>query len=267
VTEFEVKSVVIACDAAADIPLAVGEAATLAARWGAALHGVYFEDENLNRIANLDVAVHVSFSSVANPQADAGLPLKEILQLYRAGMRRTLEDEAKRRGLPAWSFRSLRPSLPAGGLHEIDADVLIVEASARKILNGRRLSPWRATMINAQSTVLLKRRGGGRGVAVCVGGDAEAVERTIQAALAVISSSDDVAILCSDASAIKTAEVILTSVHRPLRITSFTAGTAMLMSRLRHLNPSLLVVGPGESDTGLLPLLAETDWNLLLVKW
>ena len=59
-TEFAIKRVIVACDAAADMQLAAAAAAALAARKGAALHGIFFEDENLHRLAHLEIAAHVA---------------------------------------------------------------------------------------------------------------------------------------------------------------------------------------------------------------
>ena len=154
--EFEIKRIVVACDAAADARLAAELAAALASRHGAELHGIFFDDENLHRIAELDVAAHVGFSPSQDAPPLTGAAVQQIQQMRSRGMRRAVEAAAAQRWL-AWSFDTMR-TLPTEDLPVGEGDMLILEAGTRPFSGGwRPRSPWLSTVIEADNTVLLHR--------------------------------------------------------------------------------------------------------------
>ena len=142
-TEFEIKRVVVACDAQGEIERALHEASALAARLRVPLHGVFLKDENLLRLAGLPFARALSLSSPDCSEAFASGDLEALLSALAARMRRALAMVAEEAGLD-WSFAELRdvPSAASGVVEE--GDMLVIEAGGPPVSDARRLrSPWR----------------------------------------------------------------------------------------------------------------------------
>lgn len=122
------RRIVVICDGTSDILPAVSEAAALAARWGVALHGIYLEDENLRRLAELPFGRQVSLSS---GKLSEGLSVADIAALSTAlgaGMRRAIAAAAGKEGVE-WSFGSTRDLTATLARTADNRDMLIVEES------------------------------------------------------------------------------------------------------------------------------------------
>ncbi len=262
-TAFEIRSIVIACDAAADMSLAVADAAALAARWGATLNGIFFEDENLHRLAELEIVAHIGLARDQSANALTGEALQELLKLSSGGMRRAIEAAAVEHGL-SWSFKTLRLS-PASSWPALDGDIVIVEASARPFAGGwRPRSPWLAAALEAPTTTLLRRRRDGHGVAIVLPEEAAAREQIVRAALAFADSGEPVVVLSSDPRA---AEMIPPDqLRRQLRVETLAPDRADLTARLARLDPALLVVSADESALALRQIAETSECDLLIVK-
>ena len=266
-SELEIRRVVIACDAAADIRLAVDEAAAFAAQWRALLHGIYFEDENLYRLAELDVARHVTLSAANEPGAAAGETLKQMLPAFAAGMKRALESAAVQHRL-RWSFGIQRvlPSAPV--FREIAGDILIVEAGVRPFSGAwRPRSRWQSNALDAQGTVLLKRRRGGRrGAVTVVPRDPAAYERLLSAAFTMAAPEDEVVILSPDRRVEGSAERLAANRNHKFRVEPLPGDIDELLKHVATLDPSLLVLSATEAEPALRALAEGTQCDLLLVK-
>jgi hypothetical protein len=196
VTEFEIKRVVIACDAAADVQLAAAAAAALAARQGAALHGVFFEDDNLHRLAQLEIAAHVGLAADVPLPAAPGDVLNDILRMRGGTMRRALQTAAARHHL-SWSFDRVlsTESLPAS-----EGDVLMIEA-ARRPFSGqwRPRSRLLTSMVRNPNTFLLRRGREGRVTVVMTPCDPATCERLVGAVFAFAEGDQTVVFMSSSA--------------------------------------------------------------------
>jgi hypothetical protein len=262
VTSFEIKRVVVACDAAADMQVATAAAAALAARQGAALRGIFFEDANLRRICQLEIAAHVGLSGDSTVAAATGPGLEEILDMRGSTMRRALETAAARHRL-SWSFDRARStdSLPAS-----EGDILIIEA-ARRPFSGRwrPRSPWLSTVARTANTLLLRRGHEGRVAVVITPRDAASCERLVSAAFAFAEGESTVVFMSSATQIRDLAERGVTRGQRLVFEPRSDEVTAVL-SRLAQLDPNLLVVSAEESMTVRNALADATSCDLLVVK-
>src|SRR5579862_9453673 len=97
----EIERVVVALDAASENRAAIATAARLAARWKAPLHGVFVEDDDLIRLANLPFArvVTLGFGVEAINQQQA----RRQMHAFAERARHELAAAARRHHLE-WSF-------------------------------------------------------------------------------------------------------------------------------------------------------------------
>jgi hypothetical protein len=195
------RRVVLVCDAACDIHLAVAEAAALAARWKAALRGVFIDDENLHRFAALPFGRPVSLSGAAAQEELTATDMARLSSALGAGMRRALEEAAKTQGLE-WTFGAIRDLPSAALVSAEEGDILVVEAASRTFSGAwRPRAAWEKSPAAFAGTVLIKGRGGGTtGILVLLPDDGEARERVLGASAAL--AGDDEEILLAGAEAV-----------------------------------------------------------------
>ncbi len=156
-SESKVRRVAIACDASCDIRVAVGEAAALAQRWNAELHGVFLEDENLYRLAGLPFGRQMTWSSAVS-ESLSGADLEKISSALGAAMRRAISEAAAQHGL-GWSFGILRDLPSAAALAEIEADILVIDVNPREFAAlWRPPSSWDALTGEHARTTLIRRQ-------------------------------------------------------------------------------------------------------------
>jgi hypothetical protein len=261
VTKFELKRVVIACDAAADVGLATAAAAALAARHGATLHGIFFDDENLHRLAQLEIAAHIGLAADM-PLPASGLALKEILHMRASTMRRALELAAA----PHQLFWSFDQAMSPDSLRAKEGDILIIE-TARRPFSGRwrPRSPWLSTMARNAETLLLRRGREGRVTVVVTPRDAAICEQLVSAVFAFAERDGAVVFVSSAARIQDLAERGAESAQR-LMFEPRSDEIAITLSRLAQLDPNLLVVS-AEEDIAVRDALADaTSCDLLIVK-
>jgi hypothetical protein len=257
----EPRRIVLVCEATSDVRAAVEETVMLAARWHAALHGVFIEDENLFRLARLPFGRQATLS----PSVHEPLNEEEIASLSSAlgaAMRQALEEMAGKQGLE-WSFDVLRDLPRLAALAEIEGDILVVHDSARPFSGEwQPRSAWSEMPEEVARTILLRRQPPrARGLVAVVAESAADVERLLPPALDVAGGEDEIAIVLADddADAVRAAATSLAAT-RPLRV---EAAGGDLLRRVERLDPSLLVVAadsPGARD-----LLAGTRCDVLLV--
>ncbi|HUK57637.1 MAG TPA: hypothetical protein VLV50_00295 [Stellaceae bacterium] len=194
------RRVVLVCDAACDIRIAVADATILARRWGAALHGVFFDDENLHRFAALPFGRPVSLSSTANPEGLTAGHMARLASALGSAMRRELSQAASEHGLD-WSFGTIRDLPSAARFPSEEGDILVIEAAARAFSGAwRPHSAWDKSPFAFPGTVLLKgRRHGGRGILVALPADKAARDRVLAAGAAITDGEDDIALAGTNA--------------------------------------------------------------------
>lgn len=264
-TEFDIKRVVVACDSAADMVSAMTAAAVLASRHGAPLHGIFFEDENLYRVTELEIAAHVGLSPAYATRALTGTVLKEMLEIRSLGMRRAIKAAAEQQRL-TWSFGTTR-ALSAHALPISDGDMLVVDAGTRPFSGGwRPRSPWLSAVLACDNTVLLRRGQAGHGVAVLAPDEPQECERLIRTTLVLTEQKGATVVLTASPDVRSQIEQFQPADAPPFRFEPRPAEISDVVARLRQLDPNLVVVGVGESLPIKNALVEGTSSDLLFVK-
>ena len=203
------RRVVLMCDAACDIRRAVAEAASLAARWGAALHGVYIDDENLRRLAALPFGQQVSLSSAAGTEELSVATMGSLSSALGAGMKRALAEVAEAQRLH-WTFGTIRDLPSAASVRAEAGDILVVEAAARAFSGTwAPHASWDKSPAAFSGTVLLKARGDGAdGILVLLPED-DTTQAKVLAACAALARDGEAITLAGDASVLAAAEAAI----------------------------------------------------------
>ena len=272
--EMTVRRVVIACDAACNIVLAVRSAAALAARWNATLHGVFLEDENLYRLAALPFGRQVTLSSPVVSEKISAADLEKLSPAMGAAMRRALAEAAAERGI-AWSFGIVRDLPTMAALSGIDADLLVVESVSRPFAGSwRPPSAWGKLTGESARTVLIRRQAhDGQGPVLVLTGSSARRDRLLASAVTVADPGDDIVVLVGDGSpsaidaATEAAKRLTTPQRRSFRLEAAPTDMAGLLRRIDRLQPGLIVVDAGEANgDAVRDLLIGTSCDVLLVR-
>jgi hypothetical protein len=270
--EPKVRRVAIACDAACDIRVAVDEAAALAERWNAALHGVFLEDENLFRLAGLPFGRQLTLSPAVS-ESLTGADLEQLSSALSAAMRRAVSEAATEHGLE-WSFDVVRDIASLSALAEVEADLLVVEAAPRPFSGSwRPRSSWEPLAEDHQRTTLIRRQKATRpGTVVILLGEGTDRDKAVASGLLVAGPEDEIAILAPKTSAAEMASVRemaerLAAPHqRRIRLEAASTDGASLIGQIDRLKPVLLVVDTGNATgSAVRDLLASTQCDVLLV--
>ncbi len=271
--EPKVRRVVIACDAACDIRVAVGEAAELAERWNAALHGIFLEDENLFRLAALPFGRQMTLSPAVS-ESLTGADLEQLWSALSASMRRAISEAAAQHGLQ-WSFDVVRDIASVAALAEVEADILVVEAAPRPFSGSwRPRSSWEPLNEDYARTTLIRRQKSTRpGTIVVLLGAGADLEKALASGLLMAGPEDEIVALVRNGSADEMgsarqmAERLTARGQRPPRIGTAPAEMSSLLLQIERLKPVLLVVDGGEpAGPALRDLLASTQCDVLLVR-
>lgn len=262
-TEFEVRRVVVACASAADTGMTTADAAALASRWRVALYGIYFEDENLYRAAELAIAPHIGLTATQPAAALSGADVKEMFERHARDMHRSLEDAARRYRL-AWSFGTLRGT-SVTTLPVAVGDLLIVDAGSRPFSGGwRPRSTWLSAIADIGTTVLVRRGHAGRDIAIVAPSDAAASEHLIEVAMAV--TPEDASLVIFTAPEVRPwIEKLQSATGRKIRVEPRPAEVQGVVARLRHLAPGLIAIDATENPAVRHALLEGTRGDLLIV--
>jgi hypothetical protein len=271
-TELSIRRIALACDPAADIPAAVEEAAALAERSNAALHGIFLDDENLYRLAGLPFVRQVTMS----PSISESLALGDLERWSSAlggAMRRALARAAAERGLD-WSFEVVRDLPGLAALAQAEADIIVVEGAARPFSGSwRPRSPWEnLPAAYARTTLLRRATRADAGTLVILSRERASDEKLLAAAFALAGSEDDFVILVPRGSPLD-----LESVHaiagalaggegRKLRVEAAAPEMPALLREIQRLDPVMLVLDSEADKSFLRELLAATRCNFLLVR-
>lgn len=151
-----IERVVVPLDAASEMRNAIAVAARLAARAKVRLHGVFIEDEDLLRLAQLPFARHVTFG------ADAGrLSAKEIERQLRSAAERIRREfaAAARHNRIEWSFEVVRLAADAPLVAATERDLVVAGALTRPIGQHFRTEwRWWSSVERISGPLLLAQR-------------------------------------------------------------------------------------------------------------
>ncbi|HXP77219.1 MAG TPA: hypothetical protein VN823_23985 [Stellaceae bacterium] len=264
------RRVVILCDGACDIRLAVGDAATLAARWGVALHGIYLGDENLRRLAALPFGQQVSLSGAVLSEDLHSGDVATLSSALGAGMRRAVAEAAEKLGIE-WSFGSTNELPSASALAGDEGDMLVIEGVTRAFSGSWR--PRSALEHRAGAftrTLLIRcRRHEGRGVLIILPAAAGDRRKVLEAGAAMAAGEDDITVLAPDtrdAERQSTATIGAAGVTPRLRFETRSADGPALLHRIAAINPALIAIDGGESVEVIRTLISEARHDLLIVR-
>jgi hypothetical protein len=269
-TELTIRRIVIACDAACDIRVAVEGAAVLAARYKAALHGVFLEDENLYRLAGLPFGRQVTLSSAVFESFSAA-EMDALSSTLGAAMRRSLAHAAAQHGLQ-WSFGVIR-DLPRGGaLAGVEGDILVVQSASRPFSGSwRPRSAWDSLPETCERTVLIRRDSrAGTGTVLILPGEGGDHDRILASGLAVAGPEDEVEVILCDGSPSDTdttkraGRSVGPAQRRKLRREPMPESLPALLRLIERVDPALVVIGGAAA--AVRDLLARTRCDVLLVR-
>ncbi len=264
------RRVVILCDGACDIRLAVRDAASLAARWGVALHGIYLGDENLRRLAELPFGQQVSLSGgVLSEGLHAG-DVARMSSALGAGMRRAVAEAAEKHGIE-WTFGSTSELPSASDMAGDEGDMMVVEGVTRAFSGSWRprssLEHRAGTFVR---TVLIRcRKHEGRGVLIVLP-DAEAERRKVlTAGVAIAAGEDEIIVLSPDTpDAKRQSSETMGDIGRTLniRFQRRDSNDLALLQHIAALNPAKVAIAGGESASVIRTLISEARRDLLIVR-
>ncbi len=271
-SEPKVRRIVIACDATADIGVAVAEAAVLAERWNAALHGVFLEDENLFRLAGLPFGRQMTLSPIVS-ETLSGADLQKLSSALGAAMRRAISEAAARHGLQ-WSFNVVRDIASLSALAPIEADLLVVEAAPRPFSGTwSPRSAWEPLGEDHQRTTLIRRQKSMRpGTVLIFLSELADKEKAVASGVLMAASEDDIVILVSPGAPDEVASVRqlaerLAPPPRRLRVEATSRQAGSLLRDIERFAPVLLVIDASDAASPeIRHLLASTGCDLLLVR-
>lgn len=275
------RRIVVVCDAACDVQVAVNEAAALAARWSAVLHGVFLEDENLYRLAALPFGRQITLSSAVFEGLEAA-DIAELSAAAGAAMRRALADASARHRLD-WSFEMLRDLPSMAALAGIEGDMLVVEGAGRPFSGSWAPRSfwgtlWGSLVEDHGRPMLIRRQPQtGTGDIVVLMDAREDGRKLLLSGLSVAGPTQQIVILVrggapADVHAAErmareqAAATEPEASGRMIKVEAVPADLPALRQRIERLKPDLITLAPGQSDGQIVQeLLAGTRCDLLLV--
>jgi nucleotide-binding universal stress UspA family protein len=151
-----IERVVVVLDAVSESRTAIDTATRLAARWRARLHGVFVEDDELLRLANLPFARQVSLG--AGVETLTRQQAERQLRAFAEQARRDIAAAAQRLNVE-WSFDVVHGGASAGVAVASTTDFLVAGTATRPIGGHFRVeSRWWSAVAPAVSSFLLSSR-------------------------------------------------------------------------------------------------------------
>jgi hypothetical protein len=150
-----IERVVVALDAVSENRAAIEAAARLAARWKAPLHGVFVEDDDLLRFADLPFARQVSLG--AGVETLTVRQAQRQLRVFAERARREISAAARRHGAEA-SFEIVRGT-STSGVAAASTDFVVAGPLTRPVGGHFRVeSRWWSAVLPASASFLLTHR-------------------------------------------------------------------------------------------------------------
>jgi nucleotide-binding universal stress UspA family protein len=273
-----IRRILVALDASPHSLAALDAATELAVNLGAELSGLFVEDVNLLRLAQLPFSKEMDFMTQSSRSLDRAY-LERQLRVQASRMRRALAERAEHSQVP-WSFGVARGAITSELLKAAaEADLTILGKSGWSLTRGRRLgSTTRAVLLQTDRLTLVLQQGARLGLPVLVLYDGSAAAlRGLNAATRFFpyTNGDLTVLVLADAPA--AAQDLQTQVTKWLGERGLQARYRWLIGptvgKLVHLvqeegcrfvvlpSPSL-----GLSDAALQSLLEKVDCPLLWVR-
>lgn len=168
-----IERIVVPLDAASENRAAIDAAARLAHRWGAELHGVFVEDNDLLHLARLPFARQVSIGVGVEPLTAE--QVERQLRAFAARARIEVEAAARRHGVE-WSFEISAAAAADAALTRSERDFLVAGTATRPIGRHFRVETrwWQVIERSAVSYLLVHREWATSGTVVTLVTDREA---------------------------------------------------------------------------------------------
>jgi nucleotide-binding universal stress UspA family protein len=187
-----IRRILVALDASSHSLAALETAAALAAALDAELTGLFVEDINLLRVAELPFAREMSLYSRAHRRLDLA-ELRLQLRALAGRARAALAAVAARHDIP-WRFRVAHGAVPVEVLSaSADADLIILGKVGWSLTSPRRMgSTVRVLVRQGRNLTLLLRKGDTLGLPVTViyDGTTSASQKALAAAEHLVRSQD-----------------------------------------------------------------------------
>lgn len=253
-SEKKIKRILVALDASPHSLAALEMGTELAAKLGAELTGIFVEDINIHRLANLPFANEVGFLTASIRKLDTPLVSREFRTLARQAYQ-AMELLAKRRNL-SWSFRRVQGVIPMELINAAtDADLILLGKSGwskRKQMG----STARVVVIDAPRQAFFLRPGIQIGLPMLVLYDGSPIARkTLGVALLIHTGNHPVNILVL-AKQESVAEKLQSDVIRQAEM----AGNPVELQLTPDLDLSILANMTTSSSCGILILPAESEY-------
>jgi nucleotide-binding universal stress UspA family protein len=272
---FTIRRILVALDASPDSLAALDAAARLAAKMNAELQGLFVEDQELLRLAEIPLARELAYFSAA------GVPLsretmERKLRAQSAQIRAALAGAAERAHV-AYSFRSVRGQVEievstAAG----DVDLLVLGGIGWSVGRRARIGSTALGIASGSIPVLLSPKRGipEHGHLLVYFDASHSAQRALQAAEEMAATGmDGITILAPSGTALpETGTEPASANGEPveLRARLFNASSEKsLLDALRAEHNSILVIGGRELLAKLPPLetiLCELQMPLLLLR-
>ncbi|MBI3515749.1 MAG: hypothetical protein HY060_17070 [Proteobacteria bacterium] len=272
-SELAVDRVVVRLDAVSDNGASIETAAGLAARWHVKLHGLFIEDEELLRLAELPFARQIGLA--AGPaKAIERSGLEDELRLAARHARRLLADAATQLRIE-WSFRTVRRAIGAPFDDTGAGDFIVIQADCRPFAHHVRLSSTRrgAPPDLGRPTLLLRQRaqvGKRRVIALIGSGLTRRIPNVLSAAAELAACrAETLTILCNpgdlSTGGVETWLKETTPSSVPIRVEPSPATVEALRRRIVALDCGALVFEPAALLDRIALLDVVAPWDLLLV--
>ena len=184
------ERIVVALDAVSENRMAIRAAARLAARWGVHLHGVFVEDDDLIRLANLPFARQVTLG--IGVEALDRLRAQRQMRVFIERARHDLAAAAKQHGIE-WSFEVVHGAAASGDLGSSSGDFIVACTATRPIGGHFHVEcRWWTPESRTPATRLLTRHQGDlhAAVAAVLHGRGAASGRLLEAASRLAEAND-----------------------------------------------------------------------------
>ncbi len=274
--EFVIRRILVALDASPHSRAALQAAVELAARLEAEVLGMFVEDINLLRLAELSLGGEVVVHSATRRELDAR-QLERELRAQAVLVRRALARMAQRARIQ-WDFRVVRGVVASELLNAASSmDLIILGRVGRSLVPGRRLGTTaRAVLSGATCLALILQYGSRLGMPILVVYDDSPLgSRALSASIALAQKGRlTVLILAGDR---ETAERLRERAERRLQGQGVQAEYRSLTSpavprlaeSLQAEECGVLVLpaeGPLLRDAAVMALLEEIEIPVLLVR-
>lgn len=270
-----IERIVVVLDAAAENRTAIDTAARLAARWKVPLHGVFVEDDDLIRLANLPFARQVTLLLGVEPinreQAE------RQMRAYAEQARRDLAAGARHQGV-AWTFEVVRggSGTPLGaGSH---TDFLVCSTMTRPIGGHFRVECrwWSSGFASHAASFLLAHRDRREGMVAALVSDLDPASERLLAAAARLAEANGsgLTVICPPELANggrfeSWLDRVLAAHPVGVEVALAPAEPAALLRQIVELDCRVVVVGSGAAEAQparLREMVAQIACDVLVVQ-